>query len=131
VLQHGRPGAKYNIGGTDERRNIDVVRLICQLLASKGVPQPAKGVESLITFVADRPAHDLRYAIDARKIESQVGLRCERTFESVLSETIDWYLANVDWWRPIRRKIYAGQRLGAGLSATASSISELRTDAYN
>jgi dTDP-glucose 4,6-dehydratase len=130
VLQHGRPGGRYNIGGASERRNIDVVRLICHLLASKGVPRPVKGFENLITFVADRPGHDLRYAIDSRKIECELGWRRTHTFESGLSATIDWYLANAEWWRPIRQNTYAGQRLGTGTPTSAISMNELRADVY-
>jgi dTDP-glucose 4,6-dehydratase len=101
ALEHGRPGEKYNIGGASERTNIDVVRQICKLLTSKGASAPAKGFESLITFVTDRPGHDLRYAINASKIESELGWYRSCTFESGLSATIDWYLANEEWWKPI------------------------------
>ena len=116
VLEHGRTGEKYNIGGASERRNIDVVRTICRLLEAKGIPAPAKGFESLITFVADRPGHDLRYAINSDKIERELGWQRSCTFEAGLSTTIDWYLANEAWWGPIRQNIYAGQRIGIGLS---------------
>jgi dTDP-glucose 4,6-dehydratase len=128
VLQRGRPGEKYNIGGAGERRNIDVVRLICRLLASKGIASPTKGFESLITFVADRPGHDLRYAIDSRKTKRELRWRPARTFECGLSATIDWYLANMEWWRPIRTHTYLGERLGTGRSTPTSTVGEPRPD---
>jgi dTDP-glucose 4,6-dehydratase len=114
VLEHGRICERYNIGGASERTNIDVVRNICELLATKGAPAPAKGFESLITFVPDRPGHDLRYAINASKIESELGWCPSCTFDFGLSATIDWYLVNEEWWRPILQNAYAGHRLGTG-----------------
>lgn len=110
VLTRGRPGEKYNVGGSNERRNIDVVRRICEILdrlAPAGEPR-----EGLITHVADRPGHDQRYAIDASKLERELGWRAEESFESGIEKTVLWYLANEWWWRPLREKIYAGERLG-------------------
>ena len=112
VLRSGVIGETYNVGGRSERRNIEVVRLICSLLTSKRAIAPAGGIERLITFVSDRPGHDARYAIDCGKIERQLGWRPTRTFKAGLSETIDWYLANRAWWQPLRQNVYRGERLG-------------------
>jgi dTDP-glucose 4,6-dehydratase len=92
VLQHGKPGETYNIGGNNEWRNIDIVR---QLLKILGKP------ESLITFVKDRPGHDLRYAVDASRIEREFGWRPSVTFEQGLAITVEWYLKNEPWWRRV------------------------------
>jgi dTDP-glucose 4,6-dehydratase len=123
VLERGQPGEKYNIGAACERRNIDLVHEICALLASKGISTPKGGFESLITFVTDRPGHDLRYAIDAGKVQRELGWRPTHTLAAGLSETIDWYLTNEDWWRPIRENVYAGERLGTGLKPSEKSAS--------
>jgi dTDP-glucose 4,6-dehydratase len=112
VAQHGKQGQTYNIGGRSEARNIDVVHAICRLMAKKQVPTPTGGFESLITLVADRPGHDYRYAIDCSKLENELGWRAQHNFEEGLSATIDWYLAHERWWRPIRDRIYGGERLG-------------------
>ncbi len=110
VLRAGRPGEKYNIGGGNERRNIDVVTRICDLL-DRCAPRGAAH-RDLISFVTDRPGHDARYAIDAGKLESELGWRARETFDSGLEKTIRWYLDNEWWWRPLREKVYAGERLG-------------------
>ena len=110
IAARGRPGEKYNVGGRNERRNIDVVRWICEILdrlRPDGVLH-----ERLITFVADRPGHDERYAIDAAKLEGEFGWRAEETFETGIEKTVRWYLANEWWWRPLRDKVYGGERLG-------------------
>lgn len=110
VLNTGRPGETYNIGGRNERENIDVVRQICgwlDLLRPGGRPYA-----DLITFVTDRPGHDLRYAIDATKLETELGWRASETFESGIEKTVRWYLSNEDWWMPLRQKVYGGERLG-------------------
>ncbi len=112
VLRRGAPGEKYNIGGRNERTNLEVVEAICGRLDEV---MPATSVASrrdLITFVADRPGHDRRYAIDASKLESELGWRAQEDFESGLRKTVDWYLANEDWWRPLRAGVYGGERLG-------------------
>jgi len=106
----GRPGETYNVGGRNERRNIDVVRTICALLDER-VPGDRPHAE-LIRFVTDRPGHDARYAIDAGKLESELGWRAHETFETGIAKTVDWYLANEAWWRPLRDEVYAGERLG-------------------
>jgi dTDP-glucose 4,6-dehydratase len=110
IVSRGRVGEKYNVGGRNERRNIDVVRRICAILDS--VRPIGRRHESLIAFVADRPGHDLRYAIDATKLERELGWRALETFETGIEKTVRWYLDNEWWWRPLREKVYAGERLG-------------------
>ena len=110
VLQRGRLGEKYNIGGRNERSNLDVVMRICALMDGLR-PRPAP-YSNLITYVADRPGHDKRYAIDATKIETELGWRAAENFDSGIERTVRWYLDNEGWWRPLRDKVYAGQRLG-------------------
>ena len=110
VLQSGRPGETYNIGGRNERRNLDVVTTVCALmdrLNPAGRPH-----EQLITYVADRPGHDQRYAIDASKLETELGWRAQETFETGIEKTVAWYLERRDWWEPLRNKVYSGERLG-------------------
>ena len=114
VVTAGKVGETYNIGGHNERRNIDVVTTLCALLQEM-VPQTPAGVAryaDLITYVTDRPGHDLRYAIDASKIERELGWRPEETFESGIRKTVAWYLANVPWWCAVMDGSYAGERLG-------------------
>jgi dTDP-glucose 4,6-dehydratase len=96
VLEHGRPGQCYNIGGNNERANIDIVRTVCATL-DELVPDAAGPRERLITFVTDRPGHDRRYAIDARKIAAELGWRPKETLETGLRRTVEWYLGNRDW----------------------------------
>lgn len=110
VLNMGRPGETYNIGGRNERKNIDVVQQICRWLDL--LRPSSKSYADLITFVTDRPGHDLRYAIDATKLETELGWRASETFESGIEKTVRWYLCNEDWWMPLRQKIYGGERLG-------------------
>ncbi|KLK89922.1 dTDP-glucose 4,6-dehydratase [Microvirga vignae] len=115
VAEHGRPGETYAIGGHNERRNIDVVRAICALV-DELAPDPTIGPrENLITYVTDRPGHDLRYAIDASKIERDLGWRPEETFETGLRKTVEWYLANRHWWERVRTGVYQGERLGVAV----------------
>ena len=103
VLQKGRLGESYNVGGNSEQRNIDVVKTLCSLLDKKR-PLENGNYSDLITFVTDRPGHDFRYAIDASKIESELGWTPEETFESGLEETVDWYLDNQSWLQLISQK---------------------------
>ena len=111
VLRAGRPGECYNVGGNNEVRNIDVAVLICDLLDEVAQPLPGgKPRRHLITFVPDRPGHDLRYAIDARKIRQELQWGPQATFESALRRTVEWYLSNEAWWRPLRS--VAAKRLG-------------------
>jgi dTDP-glucose 4,6-dehydratase len=112
VMTEGRVGESYNIGGRAERTNLEVVETICDILDRKTPLPNGGGRRNLIAFVTDRPGHDRRYAIDPAKIERELGWRSEETFESGLEKTIDWYLANDWWWRPIREQKYGGDRLG-------------------
>ncbi|MDR0337983.1 MAG: dTDP-glucose 4,6-dehydratase [Planctomycetaceae bacterium] len=107
----GIAGQTYNIGGRNERKNKEVVQIICDIL-DKLRPCAEGSYSRLITFVEDRPGHDWRYAIDANRIETELGWRAEETFESGLAKTIQWYLDNSWWWKPIRENKYAGERLG-------------------
>ena len=110
ILERGQPGETYNVGGRNEQRNIDVVRRICSIMDDL---RPEAGPhERLITFVADRPGHDQRYAIDATKLESELGWRARETFETGIEKTVKWYLDRRDWWEPLRNRVYRGERLG-------------------
>lgn len=111
VLERGRIGETYHIGGRNERTNIEVVRSICQLLDEM---QPSAGGprQRHITFVADRPGHDRRYAIDPSKIERELGWSAAEPFESALAKTVRWYLSNQDWWRNILSRGYLPERIG-------------------
>lgn len=111
VLKGGRIGESYSIGGRAERNNLMVVQSICDLLDSRA-PLAGSSRRELIRFVPDRPGHDRRYAIDAAKIERELGWQASESFESGLERTIDWFLANEWWWRPIRERKYSGERLG-------------------
>jgi dTDP-glucose 4,6-dehydratase len=112
VLTKGAVGESYNVGGRAERTNLQVVETICDLLDERQPLASGQVRRSLISFVADRPGHDRRYAIDPTKIERDLGWRASHTFETGLAETIDWFIANEDWWRPIREGRYSGARLG-------------------
>jgi dTDP-glucose 4,6-dehydratase len=114
IAQRGRPGHGYNVGADCQRSNIAVVRAICALM-DELVPDAVGPRERLISFVADRPGHDLRYAIDARKIRRELGWAPQETFESGLRKTVAWYLTNRSWWERIRANVYRGERLGAGV----------------
>lgn len=115
VFTRGRLGQSYNIGGRNERTNLAVVEAIADLLDQE-VPLKSGSRRGLITFVGDRPGHDLRYAIDASKIEGELGWRAKYTFETGLKDTISWYMHNQDWWQPLRAARYAGERLGKASS---------------
>ncbi len=112
VLAGGRPGEVYNVGGDAERENLSVVTRICDLLDARRPLENGKSRRELITFVADRPGHDRRYAIDASKIQRELGWKPKESFESGIERTIDWYLGNQDWCARIRDGSYRGQRLG-------------------
>lgn len=113
VLTQGKAGETYNIGGHNEKQNIDVVRAICRLLDELHPESPVTPHEQLITFVSDRPGHDLRYAIDASKIERELGWRPDETFDSGLRKTVAWYLQNQRWWQRVLDGDYQLQRLGS------------------
>lgn len=112
VLVDGRPGEAYVIGGGSERTNLQVVESICAALDERRPRADGQSYAEQIEFVADRPGHDRRYAIDPSKIERELGWCAEESFESGLAKTIDWYLAREDWWRPLREQRYFGERLG-------------------
>ncbi|MDA9463516.1 dTDP-glucose 4,6-dehydratase [Bradyrhizobium sp. CCBAU 53415] len=110
LLLEGKPGEKYNFGGDSERSNLDVVTQICDVV-DRLYPGPAAR-RSMITFVPDRPGHDIRYAIDASKARRELGWQPTRTFEQGLAETVAWYLKSRSWWEHARSGIYDGSRLG-------------------
>lgn len=115
VITEGKVGETYNIGGHNEKQNIEVVRTICGLLEEL-VPNKPSGVnayENLITYVTDRPGHDLRYAIDASKIQNELRWTPEETFESGIRKTVEWYLANQEWCQHVQDGSYQRERLGA------------------
>jgi dTDP-glucose 4,6-dehydratase len=109
IIDRGTLGQTYNVGGQNERRNIDVVRNICEVL-DRIVPANRPRHE-LISYVTDRPGHDARYAIDATKLEKELGWNARENFETGIEKTVRWYLENEWWWRPLRER-YSGQRLG-------------------
>ncbi|WP_426817286.1 dTDP-glucose 4,6-dehydratase [Winslowiella sp. 2C04] len=114
VVTQGRVGETYNIGGHNERRNIEVVETLCALLEELAPEKPAgiSHYRDLITFVTDRPGHDLRYAIDASKIDRELGWRPQETFESGMRKTVSWFLTNESWWQNILNGSYKLERLG-------------------
>jgi dTDP-glucose 4,6-dehydratase len=126
VLTQGRPGESYNVGGDGERTNLEVVTAICALLDEMRPDSPHVPHAGLITFVADRPGHDRRYAIDASKIRRDLGWRPRHTFETGLRDTVRWYLDNDWWWRPIWSGRYRGDRLGTLRPAAAAGASQER-----
>lgn len=116
VVTQGKVGETYNIGGHNEKTNLEVVRTVCALLEELAPEKPA-GVakyEDLITFVKDRPGHDARYAIDAAKIGRELGWQPQETFDTGIRKTVAWYLENRDWWQNVLNGSYRLQRLGAG-----------------
>lgn len=110
ILTRGCVGQTYNVGGRNEQTNLGVVETICSLLDELR-PQDYRH-QDLITFVSDRPGHDQRYAIDASKLESELGWRAQENFASGIRKTVAWYLDNPEWWQPLRAGIYQGERLG-------------------
>ncbi len=109
ILQKGLPGETYNVGGRNERRNIDVVKQICACLDE--LRSSNRRHDRFISHVTDRPGHDQRYAIDASKLEADIGWRATETFETGIKKTVRWYIDHSDWWEPLRKK-YRGERLG-------------------
>lgn len=117
VNEKGVPGATYNVGGHNERTNLEVVKTICTIMDELCPVSENAAIKSyldLITFVQDRPGHDLRYAIDPTKLMTELGWKPRENFETGIRRTVQWYLDNAWWWRPIRERKYAGQRLGVG-----------------
>lgn len=113
VLDAGRVGATYNVGGNAERENITVVKTICALLDARKPLADGRSRESLITFVKDRPGHDRRYAIDSSKLQSELGWQPSQTFETGIAQTVDWYLANQPWSQRVLDGSYRMERLGS------------------
>ncbi|MCW4151722.1 dTDP-glucose 4,6-dehydratase [Halomonas sp. 18H] len=124
VATQGQVGEAYNIGGHNEKTNLEVVEALCDLLDARigtsdltsdtSHPSPRTSHRDLITFVTDRPGHDVRYAIDASKIERELGWTPDETFETGLARTVDWYLTNREWWQRVLDGSYRGERLGVG-----------------
>jgi dTDP-glucose 4,6-dehydratase len=106
VIHKGKAGETYNIGGNNEVKNIDLVRMLCHLMDELAPDLPVKPAQNLITFVKDRPGHDRRYAIDASKIRTELGWQPQETVEGGLRKTIQWYLDHRDWWQPLLSKEY-------------------------
>jgi dTDP-glucose 4,6-dehydratase len=123
ALERGRPGETYCLGPRQERTNLQVVKAICATL-DRLRPDPAGPRERLITFVTDRPGHDFRYAMDPSGAERALGWKARRDFETGLEETLRWYLDNEAWWRPIRERHYAGQRLGVAPEGVGKHVVE-------
>jgi len=114
VVLEGRDGETYNIGGHNEKTNLEVVKTLCTILDDL-VPNHPNGIsqyEELVTYVADRPGHDVRYAIDASKIDNTLGWAPQETFETGIRKTVEWYLGNVTWWKRVQNGSYQGERLG-------------------
>ncbi|NEQ35453.1 MAG: dTDP-glucose 4,6-dehydratase [Okeania sp. SIO3I5] len=106
VIHKGQPGETYNIGGNNEVKNIDLVRMLCQIMDELADDLPVQPCEKLITFVKDRPGHDRRYAIDATKIKTELGWQPSVTVEEGLRQTVEWFLNNRDWWEPLLSEEY-------------------------
>jgi dTDP-glucose 4,6-dehydratase len=117
IIEAGRPGQTYNVGGRNERTNLDVVHRICDQV-DRHAPSD-KSRRELIEFVADRPGHDRRYAIDASKLEGELGWRAQETFETGIERTVRWYLDNEWWWKPLREAGHGTARLGLNKPAAA------------
>lgn len=114
VAENGSPGETYNIGGRNERTNLEVVQAICDALDEMKPRSGNVSYHELIEFVEDRPGHDKRYAIDATKLETELGWKAREDFDSGIRRTVQWYLNNEWWWEPIRQDEYSGHRLGKG-----------------
>ena len=115
VVTEGKVGETYNIGGHNEKQNIEVVKAICQILDELKPQANAQPYDNLITFVKDRPGHDMRYAIDASKIDNELSWTPEESFETGIRKTVQWYLDHLDWCRRVQDGSYQGERLGAGV----------------
>ncbi len=110
ILRGGRLGEKYNVGGRNERTNLSVVETICDILDR--LEPAALARRELVTYVIDRPGHDARYAIDATKLETELGWRALENFDTGIEKTVRWYLDNEEWWSRMRNDVYSGNRLG-------------------
>ena len=111
MVQKGQVGRSYNIGGENERSNLELVKTLCAILDKKR-PKADGSYADQITFVTDRPGHDARYAIDPTRIRDELGWRPSVTVEQGLALTVDWYLANEPWWRALQDRKGVGERLG-------------------
>jgi dTDP-glucose 4,6-dehydratase len=121
ILRRGRIGEKYNVGGRNEQTNLGVVERICELM-DRFNPAGASHRRH-VSFVTDRPGHDQRYAIDASRLETELGWRAKETFDTGMEKTVRWYLDHREWWESVRRRVYAGERLGlAGERERAGSV---------
>ncbi len=114
VNEKGAPGETYNVGGHNERTNLEVVKTVCAIMDELKPRPGAKKYEELISYVADRPGHDLRYAIDPGKLMGELGWKPRENFATGIRKTVQWYLDNEWWWKPIHEGRYSGQRLGTG-----------------
>lgn len=121
IMTRGRPGETYNVGGDGERTNLEVVTTICELMDEMLPNSPHRPHANFITFVTDRPGHDRRYAMDAGKLQRELGWRPRESFETGLRKTVAWYLDNRWWWEPIWSAKYKGDRLGTGARAAATA----------
>jgi dTDP-glucose 4,6-dehydratase len=110
ILRRGRIGAKYNVGGRNEQTNLGVVERICNIMDRFNPPGASH--RRLVSFVTDRPGHDQRYAIDASRLQAELGWSAQETFDTGIEKTVRWYLDNREWWEAVRRGVYAGERLG-------------------
>ena len=112
VFNHGRIHETYNIGGNNEIKNIEIVETICEILDKIKPLKNNSSYKKLISFVKDRPGHDLRYAIDSSKIQNEIGWKPKESFNSGIKKTIEWYIENENWWSDIQKKHYKQERLG-------------------
>ena len=112
IIENGKIGETYNVGGNNEIMNIDIVKTICNILDEIKPSTHLKSYMELITFVTDRPGHDFRYAIDSSKLKNELNWQPKETFESGIKKTINWYLENQSWWQDIQNKTYQQERLG-------------------
>ena len=115
VYKDGIKGETYNIGGNNEIKNIDIVNTICTILDDLRPTDNGKSYSELITFVKDRPGHDFRYAIKAKKIQNELGWYPCESFETGINKTIEWYLENERWWKKIQDEKYNQERLGGSI----------------
>lgn len=127
VIHAGQPGETYNIGGNNEVKNIDLVRVICQVMDQRVPDLPVRPAETLITFVKDRPGHDRRYAINASKIQQELGWQPQVTVEEGLSQTIEWYLQHQDWWQPLLSQDYQRYYQQVYAGSMAASVQEIQS----
>ncbi len=119
VVQKGALGRSYNIGGENERTNLELVKTLCAILDAKCPKQGGGSYADQITFVTDRPGHDARYAIDPTRIRDELGWRPSVTVEEGLEKTVQWYLDNESWWKPLQERHGVGERLGVNLGVKA------------